>query len=368
MRILIATGIYPPDIGGPATYSKLLADTFPGRGIEVEVLSFGEVRKFPKAARHLMYLFKTLKRGWHADIIFAQDPVSVGLPAMIAAAMVQKRFLLRLGGDYAWEQGVGRYHITDTLDDFSQKNDYPFFVRALKYIQKMVALYAERVIVPSNYLKRIIENWGVPSSKIKVIYNAFAANPLKEDKIILRKKLQLSGTVILSAGRLVPWKGFSTLIATLSMLRHEIPDAKLYIAGDGPERGALELQVANYKEQGDVIFLGRLSHETLREYIKAADVFALNTGYEGFSHQLLEVMAEGVPIVTTPVGGNSELIENGTTGILVEYNSKEGLLDAIKRLTKDVPLRQKIIQNAKERVGIFTQERMLQETVKQLQP
>ncbi len=82
MKILIATGIYPPDIGGPATYSKLLKDELPGRGIDVQVLSFGQVRHLPKIIRHFSYLLKILKLGRGVDVIYAQDPVSVGFPAL----------------------------------------------------------------------------------------------------------------------------------------------------------------------------------------------------------------------------------------------------------------------------------------------
>jgi len=74
MKILIATGIYPPDIGGPATYSKLLKDELPDRGIDVKVLSFGEVRHLPKIIRHFSYFLKVLKLGKGANVIYAQDP------------------------------------------------------------------------------------------------------------------------------------------------------------------------------------------------------------------------------------------------------------------------------------------------------
>src|SRR3989344_3451656 len=87
-KILIATGIYPPDIGGPATYSKLLADELSKHNFNVSVLSFGEVRKLPKVLRHIIYFFKVWRRGKKADIIFAQDPVSVGLPAVLAAEIL----------------------------------------------------------------------------------------------------------------------------------------------------------------------------------------------------------------------------------------------------------------------------------------
>src|SRR3989338_9957691 len=93
-NILICTGIYPPDIGGPATYSKLLFDELPKRGVGVDVLSFGQVRHLPKIIRHIIYFFKALKIGKRADIIFAQDPVSVGLPAMLAAKILRKKIYI----------------------------------------------------------------------------------------------------------------------------------------------------------------------------------------------------------------------------------------------------------------------------------
>ena len=94
MKILIATGIYPPSVGGPATYSKILRDELPKRGVEVSVLSFDEVRHFPKGVSHVSYFLKIISRGWGVDVIFAQDPVSVGLPAFFAALLMGKRFFL----------------------------------------------------------------------------------------------------------------------------------------------------------------------------------------------------------------------------------------------------------------------------------
>ncbi len=104
MKILIATGIYPPDVGGPATYSKLLKDELPKHGIDVQVLSFGQVRYLPKILRHLTYFIKTLKKGREVDVIYALDPVSVGLPSILASKILGKRFILKMVGDYAWEQ------------------------------------------------------------------------------------------------------------------------------------------------------------------------------------------------------------------------------------------------------------------------
>ena len=161
--------------------------------------------------------------------------------------------------------------------------------------------------------------------KIKVIYNAFDAPILKETKEELRKKLDLSGLVLISAGRLVPWKGFVALIEIMPEILKAIPEAKLYIIGSGPESEALKLKVKNQKLENSIFLTGQIFHDKVLEYFKAGDIFVLNTGYEGFSHFLLEAMTMEIPIITTNVGGNTELIENGKEGILVEYNNKEEL-------------------------------------------
>ncbi|MHB1117948.1 MAG: glycosyltransferase family 4 protein [Minisyncoccota bacterium] len=367
MKILIATGIFPPDIGGPATYSKLLADKLPARGFEVVVANFGEVRSLPKIVRHIAYFLKVLWRARECDAVYAQDPVSVGLPAMLATKILRKKFYLKIVGDYAWEQGVQRAGVTDDLDTFSREYaKYSSFVRFLKRIECHVALSADTIITPSKYLKGIIENWGVPAEKITVIYNGFNAPVLHEDKATLRKKLGMDGYAILSVGRLVPWKGFEMLIESISALAKEISGARLFIVGSGPDEATLKKKVVDLGLEDRVTFLGTLSREKLFEYIKASDVFVLNTSYEGFSHQLLEVMALGTPIITTPAGGNVEVIKNHKSGILVPYNDRALFEKAIKELRADVKLADTLAVHAQEKVKEFSNERMLDEIARVL--
>jgi len=362
-RVLICTGIYPPDGGGPATYSKLLFDELPKRGVGVKVLSFGAVRHLPKVVRHFIYFFKALKMGKKADIIFAQDPVSVGFPAMLAAKILRKKFILKVVGDYAWEQFQARGEKFITPENFQDKK-FDFKTELRRKIQKYVAKNAHKIIVPSQYLKKIVLRWGIDEDKIKVIYNAFEAPDLKESKDKLRKKLNLSGTVLISAGRLVTWKGFDKLIEIMPEIIKEIPDAKLYIIGSGPELEALELKVKSLKLQDKVILTNQLEHKDTLEYLKAGDVFVLNTGYEGFSHFLLEAMAMEIPIITTNIGGNVELIEDGKNGILAEYNNVEELKKKIIELAKNETLKKELTKKAKQKVAEFGVGKMLEETIK----
>lgn len=364
MRILIATPLFPPDVGGPATYSKLIFDGLPAQGIEVSLVSFGEVRHLPKVIRHIVYAVLVFRRAREVDLVYAQDPVSVGLPAFIAAFFRRKPFLLKVVGDYAWEQGVQRFGVKHTLDTFSKRSpgDYHPFVRFLKWVEYFVASRARHVIVPSVYLKTIVSNWGVPRNSIVVIQNGFRDFEVEGRKQVLRGMVKAHGEIVISAGRLVPWKGFDVLIKAVPLLSKKFPQLKVLIAGDGPEMERLE-QLSKRLEVGEhVTFLGQQSQDVLFSYIKLADVFALATNYEGLSHQLLEVMAIGTPIVTTSVGGNPELIEGGKEGLLIKRGSAEALAHAIETLLVGGRLREQLVRAAKRRVRDFSEERVLGET------
>ncbi len=366
-RILVATGLYPPDMRGPATYSKILNDKLPDYGFDVVVLPFARVRHLPKVFRHISYFFKVMKLGKTADLIYAQDPVSVGFPSMLAARFLKKRFVLKVVGDYIWEQGVQRFKVTETLDEFSHRTTgFPLYLGFLKYLQTKTAEAAQIIITPSNYLKKIVSNWGISKDKIKVIYNSFDFVDKNGTKEELRKFLYLDGLVLFSVGALVPWKGFDVLIELMPELLSRYPKLQLLIAGEGPDREKLKALIKAKKLDTRVALLGRLPQEALFKYIKASDIFILNTSYEGLSHQLLEVMALGVPIVTTNIGGNPELIGAGEEGILLEPNNKDELRDAISYLLNNPNAGKKLVQNAQKKVKSFNEDNMLRSLAREL--
>jgi glycosyltransferase involved in cell wall biosynthesis len=120
MKLVIATPLYPPESGGPATYAKLLTEHLSAdeSGAHerdfVALVKFSDVRHLPKIIRHSAYFFKVLKAGRSADVILALDPVSTGFPAALAAGMLRKPFVVKIVGDFAWEQGRQRFGITRT--------------------------------------------------------------------------------------------------------------------------------------------------------------------------------------------------------------------------------------------------------------
>jgi len=364
MKITIATGLYPPEIGGPATYAAMLESELPQYGFSITTVPFGLVRHYPKVIRHIVYTWKLWRASKQAEIIYALDPVSVGVSAWLVAKLRRKPLLVRLGGDYAWEQGRMRFGITDTLDEYLKKQSAaPFPVRAFAVVQTFVVDRAQYVIVPSEYLKRVVRQWGITEKKIKVIYSALYPLDVKHTRQQLHEEFKYPYPTITSAGRLVPWKGFAALIDVIATLRYQFPQIVLIIVGDGKDKRWLENKVADLKLSQHVWFTGSISKEALGATIKAADAFVLNTAYEGLSHQILEVMDLGTPIVTTKVGGNPELITDGVNGILVPFNDTEALTEAITRILNHPESRERMTQSARARSKEFVKEKMIKEIV-----
>ncbi len=300
MKLVLATPLYPPEIGGPATYAKLLEEGLPAKGIEVDLVKFSEVRHLPKLIRHIAYFWRVRRAIRSADLVLALDPVSVGLPACLAAWLAKKPFVVKIVGDYAWEQGQQRFGVTQLLDEFVQKRQKSFSVRLLQRIQTRVARSATLVIVPSRYLKGIVTAWGIFGDKIEVIYNSI------EVPSSLKTVERPNGFLVVSSGRRVPWKGFEAIERVVA----REPSWHFFLAEGLPRSEALG-------------------------WVKVADVFVLNSSYEGLSHALLEAMMFGTPIVVTSVGGNPELIEDGETGLLIPSGDDEALYAALRQVEQN---------------------------------
>ncbi len=356
MKILIATGLTAPDIGGPATYTRFLERVLPSHGFSLTVVSFSDVRHLPKIIRHLAYVWKLVRAGWGVDVIYALDTVSVGLPAAIASSILGTPLYVRVPGDYAWEQGQQRFGVTSTLDAFQHERTYAKEVRALVAVQAWVVHQATRVVVPSEYMRGLVVGWEIAPEKITRIYSALSPITLSETREVLREKYGYTGTVVSTAARLVPWKGIVGLCEAVLALRAQGKDVSLEIMGDGVLRGELEMLIQKHNAGAFITLRGSVEKQELWERVKASDVFVLNTAYEGLSHQLLEVMDIGTPIITTPVGGNGELITHEREGLLVPQNDVHTIAEGIMRLADDTAVRESITREAHTKVAQFREE------------
>lgn len=362
MKLLIATPLYPPDSGGPATYSRELEQGLPARGIEVILVKFTDVRRLPKIIRHIVYGVRVYRAARGCDLVYALDAMSVGVPARIAAAFARKPFVVKIVGDYAWEQGRQRFGITTTLDEFVEKRGTPFPLSALQSIQTRVAKSARCVIVPSSYLKGIVEAWGLGPEHIEVINNAIRS---EEPTALVTAIAALPRPLVVSVGRLVPWKGFGELVDALAILRDRGVHASLAVIGDGPDREWLERHARARLGDGAVC-AGALSHRDTFEAIRSADVFVLDSLYEGLSHTLIEALLAGTAIVASDIGGNREVIRHEDNGLLVPPGKTRPLAEALERLLTDPSLRTRLSARARESAEKFSIDRMLAATASAL--
>jgi len=379
-KILIATGIFPPEAGGPASYAQALAKKLaPEKKVAVvtysrrwgdktdKFLPFPVIRiwkGWPKVWRHVIYLFRLFTASQGASTILALNTVSSGIPATLVARWRKQRLVVRIVGDYAWETAANTGKTFFLLNDF-QKAPQRGKIKLLQNCQRWVCKQADSIIVPSEYLSGIVQGWGVKAEKIKVIYNGvdFPVSELSQEEA--RKKIGIAGNIILSSGRLVPWKGFKMLIKLMPRLLQINPFFRLVILGSGPDGKTLQAMINNLRLEKKVYLLP-VPRAEIPLYLKAASIYVLNTGYEGFSHQILEAMLSRVPVITTRAGGNPEVIRQGENGFMVNYNDEFNLVEAIKTIWQGEELRERFVANGLITAEHFSLEKMFNETVELL--
>lgn len=362
MKVVFATGIYPPEIGGPATYAALVEGELKRRGWGVEVLPFRVVRAWPSGVRHLLYMWKLWRASRFADVVFAQDTVSVGLPAALVAQWRGLPLVLRVPGDFAWEQATQRFGVQETIDAF-QGRAYGWRVELLRRVQRWVVNRADRVLAPSRYFADLVSCWLIPGKRpVEAIYNGVSV------PMLIRQSTNVP--TILTAARLVPWKGIDVLIRILA----DLPSStRLVIVGEGPDRSRLEELARSIGVHERVEFTGALPRETALQRVINADIFVLASTFESFSFQLVEAMMLGSAIVAQDIGNLQEMVKHEVSALLVPPQmGQSGLQQAIMRLLEDRALRERLGETAKQSADKFSVqasvnglERLLQEAITQ---
>ena len=155
---------------------------------------------------------------------------------------------------------------------------------------------------------------------------------------------------LLFVGRLSNEKGLNVLLDSLATLNSDSHDITLTVLGDGPSRKDLEKQAQDLNLHDIVIFKGFVDQPTIRNHLNDSDIFILPSFAEGIPVSLMEAMAIGVPVITTYVGGISELVVDQETGLLCYPSDSDGLADAIKTYLNDQELLQQIVTKARQHV------------------
>jgi glycosyltransferase involved in cell wall biosynthesis len=368
LRILIVTGIFPPDIGGPATYVPQIARALASGGHQVKVLTLSDqpnhddcaytflVKRLPRKGFKLLRWFRTVAQiihlGRQANVLFVNG---LALEAVLANIWLRKPIVQKVVGDLAWEQASNRGWVADSFETFQQRR-YDPKVGILKWLRSWWTRRADRVIVPSWYLASWVASWGIAEKSISVIYNVveqYSCPSIEEGcgatLSVARGSLPpciplLTPFKIITVGRLVPWKQIDKLLEAVARCEN----IGLVIVGKGPEHHNLQT-LARALGVGDRIYFagGRGKHETIA-LMKACDLFVLNSTYEGFPHVVLEAMTIGLPVVATSVGGTPEVVRDGENGRLISPSATNVLAEILMKLATSEAERHRLALGARQ--------------------
>lgn len=363
MKVVVVSGIWPPDVGGPASHAPALAESLLSAGHGVEVVTTAEAppearayrirwvsRTRPAPLRHLAVVREIARAARGADRVYATSMVR---RAALGAAIARRPLVVKLVSDEAFERAVRTGRFLGTLEDFQHVSG-GLRVRLLRATRNRALRRAAHVVVPSGYLRDLALGWGVVGDRLTVVSNPAPVLPALPDRDAARAALGLNGVTLASAGRLTRQKALGDALAALA----RVDGVSLVLAGDGPERTALERRVGELGLDGRVHFLGPLARDEVLTLFRAADAALLTSAWENLPHSVVEALAVGTPVVATAVGGVPELVRDGENGLLVAPGDVDALADAIRRVSEP-GLRDALAAKAAGSVAELDEERLL---------
>jgi glycosyltransferase involved in cell wall biosynthesis len=334
LRVLFVTAIYPPDIGGPATYVPEVAAAMGRHGMQVSVLTLADDPELHRASesvlvtairrgmwRPLRWLSTVLtirRLGRQADVMYVNG---LAAEAALANMLLAKPMVQKVVGDIVWERATEKGWTDKGFGEFQRAWCGPG-VEVLKRFRAWWTRRADAVIVPSRFLAQCVAGWGVAPDRIIVVENA--VRPVTDHPAV-SVPLTTSKRVI-CVGRLMRSKRVDQIVDAMA----EIPDAGLVVVGDGPELEGLQTRSRERCVADRVFFAGRRSRDETRALMASADVLALNSTYEGLPHVVLEALATGLSVVATAIGGTPEVAAGASGVSLVPVDDRRGFVAALR--------------------------------------
>ena len=316
MKIVLATGVYPPELGGPATYTKALARELQSKGVAVSVVTFGDgessdpwnVKRVSRIGgpliRWLRYSRALKSEASDVDIVLAFSSISVGIPVALAGLKKPKK-ILRLGGDFFWE----RY--TDHGGTLSLREWYtrgPFHG-----VQKSVMAWLLRkfdyIVFSTAYQASLYEELYTALPTHSIIENAL---PARQQFSQSMRRLRTSGMTgasfrLLYFGRLVGFKNLPSLLEALE----NVSEVRLSIVGEGPMLSKLKSLTKTLGLEDRVSFLPPVHGEDKEKVFAAHDLLVIPSYTELSPNSALEARAAGLPVLLSEETGLSTLLTGG---------------------------------------------------------
>ena len=304
MKVLVVSGIWPPDPGGPASHAPALARFLHGRGHAVEVVTTADAAPASEAfevvwvprrtyalVRHLRVGHVVRTHARRADVVYATSMIR---RAALGASVARRPLVVKLVSDEVFERQQRSGRFRGTLEEFQTVGGAR--VSFLRTTRNRALRYASHVFCPSAYLRGIARAWGLDPERVSVLPNPSPRAPSLPGRDELRAELELDGPVLAFAGRLGPQKSLDVALDALA----RAPGVSLVVAGDGPERAALERRARELGLDGRVRFLGGVGRDAVLRLFRAADASVLSSSWENLPHTVVESLAVGTPVISTP--------------------------------------------------------------------
>lgn len=223
------------------------------------------------------------------------------------------------------------------------------FMAQSAWVVKRAMGLAAALIVPSNYLKDVFAVHGVVAAVVPNIVDLQRYRP--RDAGDLRPEHELH---LIVTRNLEPVYDNATAVRALELIRRDCQQARITIAGSGPELSRLESLVHELGLQSQVMFAGRLDRDAMAALYRQADVMLNPSLTDNMPNSVLEALASGVPVVSTDVGGVKHLLSDGDTGLLVPPGRPQAMADAVLRLLASPELRERLVVNGLRAVRRYT--------------
>jgi glycosyltransferase involved in cell wall biosynthesis len=326
MKCLLISGIYRPEIGGPATYLPTLAKALIKKSNQVEVITLknssapAQIEDWPvnyitRDQNLLIRFIKTviliIRKAKPTESIFSNGLIQ---ETAVALMFIKRKSVAKVVGDPVWERARNKGLTKLSINEFNDSR-----LKVNQKFQRWLICWSlnrfDRITCPSLELKSLMQGWGV-TKPIEFIPNG--VDLISSSSV--NKEFDL-----ISVCRLVSWKNLDKLIIANAKAK-----TKLAIAGSGPEES--KLKALALSTNSDVTFLGQLDEQDVIKALQKSKIFALLSDYEGLSFSLLQAMASGLPSIVSNAKGNIDVITNNSEGIVVEINAQDNITNAIQQL------------------------------------
>lgn len=225
--------------------------------------------------------------------------------------------------------------------------------RKRSIVNRLMLRRHDRLVgVGGNVRQALIENEGLPSGRVEVVYNGVDLEAMNRPSETARQRLrnefglESDDFVCVQVARLHPLKDHGTALAAIDEARRTLPNIRLLIVGEGDERSAIESEITRHGLQQHVTLTG--NRTDVSDLLAASDVFLMSSISEGIPLTIIEAMAAARPVVSTAVGGIPEMVDDGKTGLLAPAGDAKTLARQLQRLHQQPSLRRQIVEAAAE--------------------